>query len=269
MADRTTDYLEILETALEAARQAGKFLQDTFADRPKVEYKGELDLVTERDRKSQEMIYQHIKNKYPGHSILGEENLNIEKDDSLLWLIDPLDGTTNYAHSFPLFSVSIAFLENKKIKAGVVYVPMLDEMFRAIAGSGAFLNDKKISVSDKTDIGTAMLSTGFPYDLRESKINNIDIFSRMIYRARAIRRTGSAAIDLAYVACGRFDGFWELKLSPWDTAAGALLVTEAGGKTSDFSGQPFDPFVKECLATNGPIHEPMLEVLMNHQTGKA
>ncbi len=256
-----TDYQDILNTALHAATTAGRYLKTTFARRPQVEYKGKINLVTERDRKSQEMIYKIIKEKFPGHSILAEEDLKIERDKDLLWLIDPLDGTTNYAHSLPIFSISIAFLEQGKPKVGVVYHPLMAEMFQAVSGTGAFLNKKRINVSAEESLHDSLLATGFPYDLRESRVNNVAYFNRFIYEARAVRRCGSAAVDLAYVAAGRFDGFWELKLFPWDTAAASLFVEEAGGKVTDFSGKPFEPFMKECLATNGRIHERMLEIL--------
>ena len=255
------DYQKILDTAVDAAYRAGKYLKETFAKRPKIEYKGKIDLVTVRDRESQEIIYKIIKEKFPGHSILGEENLDIKKDKELLWLIDPLDGTTNYAHMLPIFSVSIAFVEQGKTKAAAVYNPMLDEMFRAIKNSGAFLNKKKIEVSGEKDLHKSLLATGFPYDIRESKTNNIEYFKKFILEVQGIRRCGSAAIDLSYVAAGRFDGFWELKLSPWDTAAALLFVQEAGGEVTDFSGNPFDPFMKECLASNGLIHRQMLEII--------
>ena len=255
------DYQKILNTALHAASIAGKYLKETFAQKPEIEYKGKIDLVTERDRKSQEMIYKIIKDEFPHHSVLGEENLNIEKDKDLLWLIDPLDGTTNYAHSLPIFSVSLAFLEQGQTKVGVVYHPMLEEMFQAVEGSGAFLDKKKITVSKEADLRKSFLATGFPYDLRESQTNNLDHFSKFSHNAIAIRRCGSAAIDLSYTAAGRFDGFWELKLSPWDTAAALLFVKEAGGKVTDFSGNPFNPFMKECVASNGHIHDQILAIL--------
>jgi len=256
-----SNYQNILNIAIQAASEAGKYLKDTFSKRPKIEFKGKIDLVTERDRKSQEIIANMIKKAFPDHSILGEENLNIEKDKELLWLIDPLDGTTNYAHSLPIFSVSIAFLEQGKTKVGAVYNPMLEEMFRAIQGEGVFLNRKQIHVSPAKEIKDSVLATGFPYDLRESKITNFEQFKNFLFAARAIRRCGSAAIDLSYVAAGRYDGFWEFKLSPWDTAAALLFVEEAGGKLTDFSGNAYNPFMKECLASNGHIHSQMLEIL--------
>ncbi|MCP5105711.1 MAG: inositol monophosphatase, partial [bacterium] len=197
----------------------------------------------------------------------GEEDLDVRKEKELLWLIDPIDGTTNFARSLPAFCVSIAFLVAGKVQVGVVYVPLLDEMFYAVRGGGAFLNKKQIHVSKEKDLGKSLLATGFPYDRRESRINNVDHFNKFIVRALGIRRMGSAAIDICYTAAGRFDGFWELKLQPWDTAAAFLFLEEAGGTATDFSGNPFDPFMKECLATNGLIHSRMLEVIQLDDQG--
>lgn len=255
------DYEHILDIAKEAALTAGKFLEKNYDRQTEIEFKGAIDLVTQKDRESQQMIYKIIKNHFPQHSILGEEDLNVEKDKELLWLIDPIDGTTNFAHSLPIFCVSIAFMEKGIPQVGVVYVPLLDELFHAVRGKGAFLNKKQIHVSKKTELGKSLLGTGFPYDRRVSEINNVDHFNKFIVRALCIRRMGSAAIDLCYTAAGRFDGYWELKLFPWDSAAGMLMVEEAGGTVTDFSGNPFDPFKKECLASNSHIHSQMLEVL--------
>lgn len=255
------DYEHILDIAKEAALTAGKFLEKNYDRQTEIEFKGAIDLVTQKDRESQQMIYKIIKDSFPQHSILGEEDLNVEKDKELLWLIDPIDGTTNFAHSLPIFCVSIAFMEKGIPQVGVVYVPLLDELFHAVRGKGAFLNKKQIHVSKKTELGKSLLGTGFPYDRRVSEINNVDHFNKFIVRALCIRRMGSAAIDLCYTAAGRFDGYWELKLFPWDSAAGMLMVEEAGGTVTDFSGNPFDPFKKECLASNSHIHSQMLEVL--------
>jgi len=257
------NYLEILSCAREAAATAGKHLVNSYGKRSEVEFKGEVDLVTSRDRESQEIIYKIIKDKFPDHSILGEEDLHVEKDKKLLWLIDPIDGTTNFAHSLPLFSISIAFLDEGETRVGVVYIPLLNEMFYAVKGTGAFLNEKPISVSCENDLGRCLLATGFPYDRRKSEKNNVSHFNKFILKCRDIRRMGSAAIDLCYTAAGRFDGFWEPKLHPWDTAAAFLMVLEAGGMVTDFSGNPFDPFTKECLASNKHIHPLMLEILNN------
>jgi myo-inositol-1(or 4)-monophosphatase len=257
------DNEKILQVALEAALKAGSYLKENYNDiqRPKVEFKGEIDLVTKCDKESQEIICSILAENFPHHSILAEEDLSIEKEKELLWLIDPLDGTTNFAHSLPVFSVSIAFFQEGAPLVGVVYIPMLKEMFHAVNSGGAFLNQKKITVSQEKDLGNSVLATGFPYDCRESKQNNLGNFSKFLVKARAIRRWGVASIDLSYVAAGRFEGFWEPKLKPWDTAAGMLIVQEAGGKVTDYSGNPFDPFMKEILASNGHIHNQMFQVI--------
>jgi myo-inositol-1(or 4)-monophosphatase len=261
----TVEYGKILKTALKAARVAGRHLKKSFLFRSEVEFKGEIDLITQRDRESQQIIHQIIKKNFPRHSILGEENLEIQKSREHLWLIDPIDGTTNFVHQLPFFSISIAYLREGEIKTGVVYNPRINELFWATAKGGAFLNKKRITVSRETDLQKSFLATGFPYDIRESAENNLNYFNTFILKALAIRRCGSAAIDLAYTAAGRFDGFWELKLNPWDTAAGALLVTEAGGKITNFSGQPFDPFEKECVASNQKIHQQILDIISKIQ----
>jgi myo-inositol-1(or 4)-monophosphatase len=255
------DDKKILTVAREAAFQAGKYLKESYGQQLKVEFKGEVNLVTPVDTESQGIIYNIINKDFPRHSILGEENLNQEKDKKFLWLIDPLDGTTNFAHSLPMFCVSIAFLVGGETRVGVVYTPLLDEMFYAVKGKGAFLNGKEIHVSPEKELGKCLLATGFPYDRRESKDNNVANFNKFIVRVQGIRRMGAAAIDLCYTAAGRFDGFWELKLYPWDTAAGFLMVREAGGEVTDFSGNPFNPFMKEIAASNGHIHRQMLEII--------
>lgn len=255
------DYGKILTIARDASLAAGTYLKENFDRDTEIEYKGDIDLVTAKDKESQKIIYKYIKENFPHHSILAEEDLEVKKDKELLWLIDPIDGTTNFARSLPSFCVSIAFLVEGKTQVGVVYIPLLDEMFYAVRDSGAFLNKKQIHVSTEPELGKSLLATGFPYDRRESKINNVNHFNKFIVRALGIRRMGSAAIDLCYTAAGRFDGFWELKLAPWDTAAGLILVEEAGGIVTDFSGNPFDPFMKECLASNSLIHSRMMDVI--------
>jgi myo-inositol-1(or 4)-monophosphatase len=252
---------EIIEAAREAAQRAGSYLRDGFATRPTIGFKGEIDLVTERDLKSQEIIFDFIDREFPDHAILGEEDLDIRAGAVRRWVIDPLDGTTNYAHGLPVFCVSLAYQEAGTTRAALIYNPMLEETFWAAAGCGSHLNERRLSVSNEKNLGGSLLATGFPYDLRESPNPAVPLFERFILKARAVRRCGSAALDLAYTAAGRFDGFWELKLSPWDTAAGALLVEEAGGRVSDFGGSPFDPFGKECLASNGRIHAGMIATI--------
>ncbi|HLP47480.1 MAG TPA: inositol monophosphatase family protein [Candidatus Kapabacteria bacterium] len=255
------DYEKILAIAREAALTAGNYLKENFDRKPAIEYKSAIELVTERDRESQQIIYQIIKKHFPNHSILGEEDLDEVEEKDLLWMIDPIDGTTNFAHSLPIFSVSIAFLVEGKTQVGVVFAPILGEMFYTIRGGGAFLDKKQIHVSQEKDLRKSLLCTGFPYDIRESENNNLNHFNKFVLQALAVRRLGSAAIDLCYTAAGRLDGFWELKLKPWDTAAAFLMVEEAGGIVTDFSNKPFDPLMKECLASNSLIHSQMLEII--------
>jgi myo-inositol-1(or 4)-monophosphatase len=260
MSFETMDDEKILKTAKEAALEAGKLLET--ADRQRtVEFKGEVDLVTEYDRRSQEIIQKLLESRFPDHSILAEEDLNIAKDKELLWVIDPIDGTTNFAHSLPLFCVSIAFMVQGKTRAGVIYVPPLKEMFSVIRGKGAFLNDNPLRVSTEKKPGNSLLTTGFPYDRKQKIDIYIKPFKRFVMSSRGVRRMGSAAIDLAYTAAGRYEGFWEYNLHPWDTAAGFLMVQEAGGIVTDFSGNDFDPWMREVLASNGHIHPFMLDVL--------
>lgn len=247
--------------AKKAAIAAGKMLKNNMSVSREIEFKGAVDLVTNFDKFSQKIIFDSLSSCFPEHDFLAEEGLIKNKGNRFRWVIDPLDGTTNYAHKFPNFCVSIALEQEGKIIIGVVYDPMRDEMFSAVKGRGADLNGRKIRVSSVNDLDKSLLATGFPYDIRESKVNNISHFNNFVVRAQAVRRCGSAAMDLCYVACGRFDGFWELKLNPWDVAAGVLIVEEAGGQLSDFQNQKLDINGSEILATNGFIHSQMLEVL--------
>jgi myo-inositol-1(or 4)-monophosphatase len=246
--------------AVVLAEEAGIFLKDRISDKHVIDYKGEINIVTEADRMSETLITKKIHHEYPHHDILTEESEGINNGSEYRWIIDPLDGTTNYAHGYPVFCVSIALEVNGIVCLGVIYNPMLNEMFVALKGGGAFLNDRKISVSKTVDLSRSLLATGFPYDIRDDENNNMNYFSRMAKRAQAIRRAGSAALDMAYVATGRFDGFWELKLSPWDTAAGLLLVTEAGGVVTDLFGGTYHLKSPHVLASNGKIHDDMIEV---------
>ncbi len=233
--------------------------------REDIHYKDEINIVTKADFESEEAIVQIIKSAFPGHAILAEES-GEQKGDSgaadCTWVIDPLDGTTNFSHGFPVYCVSIAYLERGAPVIAGVYDPTRDELFYAVRGKGSLLNGAKINVSAETELSRALLATGFPYDIKVSKDNNLDFFSAFATRAQAVRRAGSAALDLCYVACGRFDGFWELKLHPWDTAAAWLIIEEAGGKLSDFSGNAFGIFGGECVASNATeIHSKILEVI--------
>lgn len=253
--------LKFRQTAVKAALEAGKVLLRNRGKRNKIGYKGEVNLVTEVDFLSEKTILKIIRENFPDHSILTEETIGQKKDSPYCWIIDPLDGTTNYAHDFPVYCISIALQKNKEIILGTVYNPLLKELFLAEKNKGAFLNGKRIFVSNTRKLSQSLLATGFPYDIRTSKENNLEYFNKFAVKAQAIRRAGSAALDLCYLAMGRFDGFWELKLSPWDTAAGILMITEAGGKVSDFSGKKFSIFSKKLVASNNWIHKQIFEVI--------
>lgn len=249
------------EIALRAAREGGKILLQKFGTALHIDRKGAGDLVTDADREAEEAIVGVIRHTFPRHAILAEEADYGEKEGDYRWIIDPLDGTTNYAHAFPWFSVSIALEVAGEVVLGVVYNPAHQDLFYAEAGQGAYLNDVQIRVSATDALDESLVATGFPYDRKQCQANNYDHFINFQQAAQACRRVGSAALDLAYTAAGRFDGFWEMKLKPWDVAAGKLLVEEAGGRVSDFSGEPCDIFGCEILASNGLIHEPMKALL--------
>jgi myo-inositol-1(or 4)-monophosphatase len=226
-----------------------------------VVYKGSINLVTNIDHESEQTIVKLLQGTYPHHDILAEEGSGKRKDSEYKWVIDPLDGTTNYAHSYPLFCTSIALEYRGEIVVGAVYEPNRDEMFLAEKGGGATLNGKKIHVSSVEELDKAMLATGFAYNIRETKNNNLDHFEKFLFKSQAIRRDGVAAVDLCYVAAGYYDGFWELNLFPWDVAAGFLMIKEAGGQVSDFGGQPFDIYSKQILASNSRLHPEMVQIL--------
>jgi myo-inositol-1(or 4)-monophosphatase len=249
------------ECAIEIAREAGIFLKDKLHSGHTINYKGDINLVTEVDKISEEMITSKIKALFPDHDILAEEFTDINSGSDFRWIIDPLDGTTNYIHGFPFFCVSLALERLNTMVVGIVYDPILDEMFVAEKGKGAFLNERKIHVSNTHSIVKSLLATGFPYDIQKDNDNNLNYFNKMILKAQAIRRAGSAALDLAYVAAGRFDGFWELKLNPWDIAAGWLLVKEAGGLVTDIGGKDYYLESSSILASNGIIHKEIIDVL--------
>ena len=252
---------EFVLTAIELAEAAGKMLCQRLDLSHDIEFKGEINLVTEADRLSEELIMERIRKAFPDHDIMTEESPMIDNGSSFRWIIDPLDGTTNFAHGYPVFCVSIALEREGEVILGVIRNPMLRETFVAKRGGGAWMNGKTIKVSQTGDILRSLLATGFPYDIRESREDNIGYFTAMAKRAQAIRRAGSAALDLAYVAMGRFDGFWELKLAPWDMAAGCLMVKEAGGCVTDLSGEPFSLTSPHVLASNGQIHTVMQDIL--------
>ncbi len=254
-----TDFVQV---AVDAAKIAGAIQKAHLGRVTEIEYKGEINLVTEVDKKCEAAIIAHLAAHCPDHDVLAEEGGGSRKDSAYKWIIDPLDGTTNYAHGYPLFCVSIALEQNGEIVVGVVYDPNRDELFVAEQGAGARLNGAPIRVSTVPTLNTALLATGFAYNIRTAKQNNLDHFQDFLMTAQAVRRDGVAAIDLCYVAAGRYDGFWELNLFPWDVAAGFLMIREAGGAVSAFNGDPFAVYLKEILASNGQIHEEMSRVLM-------
>ncbi len=261
-----------LEVASEAAREAGAILLAEF-DRPqKIGYKGEVDLVTEADRRSEQAIVSRLRSHFPKHGIMAEEGSGQEgapaAADSLSyrWYVDPLDGTTNFAHGYPCFCVSIGLAESKagveELLIGVVYNPINGELFTGVRDEGAFLNQKKIQVSSIERLATSLLATGFP-SVKRAQNPNIHYYWDFTLRSHGVRRDGSAALDLAGVACGRFDGFWEFGLKSWDTAAGVLLIREAGGMATDFAGRPYKLGGPELLASNRHIHGEMQGVAAN------
>jgi myo-inositol-1(or 4)-monophosphatase len=253
----------LLNFAVNVARDAGALLVQRLGS-AKITTKGDINLVTEADIAAENLIIERIRSHYPQHGILAEESGEAifvgGKRSEWKWIIDPLDGTTNYAHGYPCFCVSIALEHAGALEVGVVYDPMRDEMFAAERGQGATLNDRKIRVSSVEELNAAMLCTGFPYNVRE-RPDFAREFTNFTMTAQAVRRDGSAALDLAYVACGRFDGFWEDGLSPWDIAAGALLIQEARGRVTNFKNEPLDIYTEKVLATNGLVHDAMLRVL--------
>ena len=254
----------MLDFAIQTARDAGRILADRFGRNVKISNKSEIDLVTESDLASEKVIIDRIKTHYPRHSILAEESGASNPDDresGWRWIIDPLDGTTNYAHGYPCFCVSIALAYQGRMEIGVVYDPIRDEMFAAERGQGASLNSRRISVSGTMNLSAALLCTGFPYDVRERN-EFARHFANFIMKAQGVRRDGAAALDLAYVAAGRFDGFWEEGLKPWDVAAGALIIEEAGGRVSKYRGEPLDIYSPPIVASNGLIHDQMRGVLL-------
>ncbi len=246
---------------LELAHEVGTYIKKKAYTKKHISYKGEVDLITQFDKQSQDMIVRALTKKFPDFGILSEENINRTTGTATKWIVDPLDGTTNFAHGLPIWTISIALEVEGEIVLGVVYDPTRDEMFSALKNGGAFVNRKRMMVSKVKKLSESLLVTGFPYDVRTSAENNLNHFSNFAIRAQAVRRLGSAALDLCYTACGRFDGYWELKLSPWDQAAGSLMLKEAGGKITDFRGRPFDIYGDEVLGTNGLIHSQMMEVL--------
>ena len=251
-----------LQSAVEIAREAGKILMEEFSRPPEIRYKGdEVDLVTQADKRSEQCIVSLINKHFPGHAISAEEGTGQDTASEFRWHVDPLDGTTNFAHGYPCFCVSIALAQRDRLLAAVVFNPYYHELYTASRGEGATFNGKKISVSQVGTVSTSLLCTGFP--VRNRKLSpNLQYYGEFTQRSHGVRRDGSAALDLACVAAGRFEGFWEFGLNKWDTAAGVLLIEEAGGKVTDFEGRPYPLGGLVILATNGLIHDEMRNVAL-------
>ncbi|MBN2547616.1 MAG: inositol monophosphatase [Anaerolineales bacterium] len=241
------------------ARQAGQILRAGLGQRNSIYHKGVIDLVTDVDRRSEAFLLGEIQRRFSGHRVVAEESGGLAGEDCCLWYIDPLDGTVNYAHGVPIFSVSLAYAEGGQVRLGVVYDPVQDECFSAALGEGAWLNGLPLQVSPAQELDQSLLVTGFPYDIRTHPENNLNHYAHFALISQGVRRLGSAALDLCYVAAGRFDGFWEIRLSPWDVAAGALIASQAGARVTDIRGQP--DYLKppiSILAANAAIHAQML-----------
>ena len=251
--------MQFLETAVEIAREAGSLLAGYFERRVPFETKGEFDLVTEADRASEKLVVERLRSYFPTHAIVAEEGGGHESSSDYRWFVDPLDGTTNFAHSFPMFNVTLGLERAGELIAGVIFDPMRQEMFTAERGAGAWLNNRRIRVSATKRLTDSLASTGFPSRKRHHNIN-IHFYYQLAMASHGVRRTGSAAIDLAYVASGRLDFFWEFGLKPWDMAAGSLLVQEAGGRVTDMKGKPHSVTASDhMLADNGSLHQEVLE----------
>ena len=255
----------MFDKVITIAREAGEIVRTGFKGDFSIEYKtNETNLVTEVDKKSEAVIIDFIKKNFRGHSILAEESGKEDHGGEYTWVIDPLDGTTNFAHGLPIFSVSIGVQKHAKTVCGVVYDVMRDAMYSAELGSGAFRGSTKISVSENSKIGHSVLVTGFPYDIVDNPNNAVEKFTAFLKKSRGVRRLGSAAIDLCYVAEGVFEGFWEVHLHPWDMCAGKLIVEEAGGRVTNFNNDPININSKELLATNGLVHREMVKILQEN-----
>jgi len=258
-----------IAVAREAARAAGEILNQLFGRVNRVTKKGRIDLVTEADVQAEKAILDIITAHFPRDSILTEEAGEQRHLPERVWHIDPLDGTTNFAHAFPVFAVSIALEVQKDVVLGVVFNPHADELFEAVTGMGASLNKNRIRVSQVSELGEALLATGFPYDIHKRPRRVLAPFEKLILLAQGVRRPGSAAIDLCYVAAGRFDGFWEPGLKPWDTAGGSIIISEAGGRLSTYGGEIFTPYQRTVVASNARIHDALRSAVNSALAGKS
>jgi myo-inositol-1(or 4)-monophosphatase len=251
----------MLDFAIDTARRAGLLLLSMFEGQRDVKLKSAFELVTDADHASEALVVSALGRQFPDHAIVAEESGGAAAEAGYTWLIDPLDGTNNYAHGLPVFSVSMALLHDGAPLLGVIYDPTRDELFAAERGQGARCNGRRIQVSRNPSLAASLLATGFPYDYATNPDNNAREFTTLSGRVQGVRRLGSAALDLAYVAMGRFDAFWELRLQPWDSAAGALLVTEAGGRVTTWGGGDWNPWSNRMLASNGQIHDELIQML--------
>lgn len=254
------------KTAIDTAVEAGDFIKSRLGKIKKLSFKGEINLVTDVDKKAEALIERRIKKAFPGHLFLAEEEGERSGDKSCRykWIVDPLDGTNNFVHTFPFFCVSVGLEKDGRNVLGVVYDPVRKELFVAEEGKGAYLNRKRITVSNIPELKSSLLATGFSYNIKTMKDDNIGHFVAFLKKSQGVRRPGAAALDICYVACGRLEGFWELDLHPWDTAAACVILREAGGRITDFSGREFSPYDKTVIASNGCIHADMLKVIKNN-----
>lgn len=262
------DLKRIVDFTEEIAIDAGKILLNGFrSEDTTISYKSRTNLVTNIDKKSEEFLFKNIEKKYPNHTIIAEEGSRRDAAGEFVWYVDPLDATNNFAHGIPFFCISIGIFSRvmERVVAGVVFDPYNDELFKGIMNDGAFLNNERIHVSSINDIGISILGTGFPYNKTDTKNNNLAEFNAFLPMIQGVRRLGSAALDLCYLACGRIDGYWEPGLYPWDMAAGSLIVQEADGMVTKYNGNRFEPEYPEILASNGKIHKNMIDILKSIQ----
>lgn len=252
---------DLLEFAVHLAFESGRIQKKYFEKKLSIGYKGEINLVTNVDLECENRIIELVRLNFPDDEVISEEKTNLFEKGKNRWIVDPLDGTTNYAHGYPFFCTSIGYEEGGRITLGLVYNPITEELFWARQGEGAYFNGNPLKVSTTNVLKQALLVTGFPYDVATNPNNNLNHWAAFIMRAQALRRDGSAGLNLSYVAAGRFDGFWELKLSPWDMAAGVLIVREAGGTVTSLSGDEFNLYGGGIVASNGRIHQEMLGVI--------
>ncbi len=255
---------ELLATARILAKEAGDHIRQSASQLRQVDYKGRVDMVTDVDRRSEEIILDGIRRAYPDHAVLAEESGENEAHSDYRWIVDPIDGTTNFVHGYPFYCVSIAVQYRQETVAAMVLNPVSGELFSAHKGGGAKLNGEPIAVSATGDLSRALLATGFPYQLGERWQHSMTLFEAFYRNSHGVRRDGAAALDLCYVAAGRFDGFWEYDLQPWDVAAGLLIVEEAGGRATDFEDKPSGLYDRQVLASNARIHGEMLQVIGSH-----